>query len=328
MPGNKVTVIGFTGSGKTTYLTGMYICMSMGVKHFSLLAKDRDMDLYLENLWDMMCHGQKPDPSSRVEKYDFHIAHNLTPVCDFQWLDYPGGILADPSHEYREKLEEDIKDSDCLLLILDGEKFAVAASDLDEYKEKLKKKIKYDRGFREEQKMLMRLSADGIQLPTIGLVVTKCDLIEGKYQEALSEVIRDSFKEIFEGSERVVLLMSVSLGGEIEDGFIPEPFCVEQPIAFAVLTILLKYIKELQNRKNRGRTYLEQHDKLIGRIFNPKKIREMHEMVRELGEAADKWSGDAFKLLELFKETKTIYIEGEKYKLQEYYRNAFIDVSE
>ena len=51
-------------------------------------------------------------------------------------------------------------------------------------------------------------------------------------------------------------------------------------------------------------------------------------MVRELGEAADKWSGDAFKLLELFKETKTIYIEGEKYKLQEYYRNAFIDVSE
>ncbi len=350
---NKVTVIGFTGSGKTTYLTGMYIRMSMGVKNFSLLCKDRNMDLYLENLWEKICEGSKPDPNNRSECYDFHIAHNFKPVCDFKWLDYPGGILADPEHQDRDKLEESIKDSDCLLLIVDGELLAdIQDSDANKYGTNIEKLLtgnsdtgyeedeeedkisliqnvlNSSRGIREELKMFTQLSSEGFTLPPIGIVLTKCDLLGKEYQDAVRLAIRNSFPGLFDEPDRIVLLMSVSLGYFTETGFEPRPFCVEQPIAFAVLTILLKYIAALKMEKDKNNKLISEHSGIISSLVNSGKVNKARENVKELGEAVDKWAKDAFGLIDLFSDKKTIYVGGIEKKLREYYRGEFRRLSE
>lgn len=326
---NKVTVIGFTGSGKTTYLTGMYIRMSRGVKHFSLVAKDHSMDLYLEKLWDMICDGQEPDPSNKLETYDFHIAHNRKPVCDFEWLDYPGGLLIDTLSENRQRLENDIKSSDCLLLIIDGKLLSdISAMNAEDYQQKLEEKLIYDKGIRSEDKIFTRLSDAGIELPPIGIIVTKCDLIAREYQEAIQKALRKGFEDLYEASGRIVLQMSVSLGGAIEKGFSPAPYCIEQPIAFAALSILMKYIAAAQMQKNANKQYINTHSGFLSRIFNSDNIARAKDNVQNLGVVVDKWSADAFKLIELFSERKIIYVDGREQNLRDYYRNIFAQLSE
>lgn len=321
---NKVTVIGVKESGKTTYLTGMYICMSMGVKNFSLFAKDPSQDMYLEKLWDMINNGDKPDPSDKTEKYKFHIAHNYKPVMDFDWMDYPGGILAQPNTPECEALIRDVKDSDCLLLILNGELFAnIQAQDVAEYKECVIKKLSIDKGIREELKMFQRLSKDNVKLPPVGIVVTKCDLIPKTYQSTIQDIIRETFDQLIDASERIILPMSVTLGGKLEPGFTPNPHNVEQPIAFAVLNILMKYLlaAKIQNAQNQN--YIVNHSGFLKSIFNSGKIDKAKQNSKTLGEAIDKFSGDAYELIELFSESKVIYVDGKEKNLRDYYKEAF-----
>ena len=54
----KVTVIGFMGAGKTCYMAGMYDNMSNGMKNFSLVEPDVDMDFYLQTLWEAISDGE------------------------------------------------------------------------------------------------------------------------------------------------------------------------------------------------------------------------------------------------------------------------------
>jgi len=328
MSENKVTVIGFKESGKTTYLTGMYICMSLGVKHFSLLAREPENDLYLEKLWEMISKGEKPDPSDKTEKYAFHISHNYKPVVDFDWLDYPGGILSQPDTPSFQELVKDVMDSDCLLLILDGILFAnIKATGVDEYKRAVLARLGMDKGIRDELKMFTRLSNENRKLPPIGIVVTKCDLIPVTYQDAISEIIRTQFEQLIEESDRIVLPMSVSLGGEIEPGFAPNPFNIEQPIAFAVLTILMNYLAAAKIQNNANRDYIKNNSGLLKSLFNSGKIEKAKENSHALMQAIDKWSGDAFKLIELFSDKKKIYVDGHEKNLRDYYKEAFREIT-
>ena len=325
---NKITVLGVKESGKTTYLAGMYICMSAGVKNFSLVAKDPNQDMYLEKLWEKISNGEKPYPTDKPEQYQFHIAHNYKPVMDFDWKDYPGGILAEPSAPECQNLIQDVKDSDCLLLILDGRLFvSTRAQNRDEYKNEILKKIKYDKGVRDEVKMFQRLSSENFKLPPVGVVVTKCDLIPEAYQSAVQEIIRETFAQLIEESERVVLLMSVTLGGDIVPGFVPDPFNIEQPIAFSVLAILMKYLVLAKMQKDKNANFIEKYSGIRG-LINPGKLDKARQNAQELQELIDKLSADAYKLIELFSDRKTIYVGRVEKNLRDYYKEAFREISQ
>lgn len=325
---NKITVLGVKESGKTTYLAGMYICMSAGVKNFSLVAKDPNQDMYLEKLWEKISNGEKPYPTDKPEQYQFHIAHNYKPVMDFDWKDYPGGILAETSAPECQNLIQDVKDSDCLLLILDGRLFvSTRAQNCDEYKNEIIKKIKYDKGVRDEVKMFQRLSDENLKLPPVGIVVTKCDLIPPTYKPVVQEIICEIFSQLIGESERVVLLMSVTLGGDIVPGFVPDPFNIEQPIAFSVLAILMKYLVLTKMQKNKNANFIEKYSGIRG-LINPGKLDKARQNAKELHELIDKLSDDAYKLIELFSNTKTIYVGGDEKNLRDYYKEAFSKISQ
>jgi len=50
----KITMLGTTGAGKTSYLLGMYAVMQTGVQGFTLAAKDMDLDLELTQRWEKL----------------------------------------------------------------------------------------------------------------------------------------------------------------------------------------------------------------------------------------------------------------------------------
>lgn len=325
---NRVTVIGYTASGKTTYLAGMYHIMTLGKKHFSIYATNPDNDLYLEQLWLAIRGGDAPDPSDKMEKYAFHISHNRKPVTDFEWMDYPGGVLSQPNTKEFQDLAANIKESDCLLLILDGDKlFNIEASDIEDYKERVFENIQMDDGVSKEVKLFNYLSANNIDLPPVGIVVTKCDLIPSEYQTAIQEIIATQFEDIIEEKNRVVLPMSVSLGGKIEPGTPLRPYNVEQPIAFAVLAILLKYLNKARSQKDANNAYISNNSGLIKGFFNSEKVNRARQNSQALMQEIDKWSEDAFKLIDLFSEKKRIYVDGRERKLKEYYKELFRAIS-
>lgn len=321
---SKVTVIGFTNSGKTTYLVGMYQAMGNITANFSLIAKDDGSDLQLDKLWEKMLEdGTPPDPTNRPEVFNFHLAHCFNPVCDFQWRDYPGELLSPGAQgEDRRQLINDIKESDCLLFIVNGDFLVVKnpADDAD-YERKLTNKLNFNPGLKKGFDCLMQLPANGIALPPIAIVITKADLIDAQYQEVVNSVLHKRFAAIFNAPERLVLQVAVSLGGPIEPGFVPDPYCVEQPIAFAVLTIFINQIKAARVQIKNNADFIREHQ---NDFFKPKEeLRRAWDNINALRDRIELESNHCLNLLDLFSGNKKIYVGGTEQNLRSHYRNIF-----
>ena len=333
---DKVTVIGFQHSGKTCYLTGMYDTMSMGVKNFSLVEKNPDQDWYLQNLWEKISYGSTRSwPLSTDEKrtYSFSLCHCFNKIMEFEWLDYPGGALIDPGYNLIEDIKNQLSESACLLVLVNGASFAyegdpkdkkeIQAANLDEYKRIVSKNLKKNNDL-EAVRQLTKIGAEDVELPPIGIVVTKADLIKDKWAPHVQEIIRDNFEPIFgEGGEddRIVMLAAVTLGYDIEKGADADPEDIELPIAFAVLSILRKYIIAARILKANSQAELSEKDAKILKIFNKKELERLREEIKKLDAIIGKLSRDAIRLLDLFGENKPIYINGEKQNFCKYYRD-------
>jgi hypothetical protein len=305
--------------------------MSFGIKNFTLVSTDNNADLFLDTLWSNIQHGKLPLPNDDIEKYSFHLAHDYKPVCDFEWMDYPGGILADPNHKFRPQLDSSISSADCILLILDGKLFKIEAANEEEYKRKLANKLR-NSDLKYETKYFTQMSAKGEALPPILIVVTKSDLINPEYQEAIEQVIRQELAPVFAGAEekkgdRMVLMTTVSLGDNFDHGGEVEPYNIEQPIAFAVLVILIKYMLMLKAVKQDNLSVAQKKHSKIGRFFNSDAIEKAERNLVELSKLSDKCSKDAYRLLELFPDTKSIYINNDKTNMREYFRDLFVGLN-
>ena len=327
---NKVTIIGTTGTGKTTYLTGMYAYMSgLGCKNFTLVT-DPNNDLNLSRMWDALESGQFPKASFDAEDYVFHITHNYAPVCDFTWLDYPGGLLMDPSHEKYEMMTKSIATSDCLLFVLDAAKlFAFEASNGNDYREKLEKKLMMNSGVRSELKELTKLSQQGIKIPALCITITKADLIDPEYKNIIESVLSDKFEALFKGSARVII-SAVSLGADIEENG-ADPHCIEEPIAYAVLNILIKYMELLKEKRIAKFGVVTKKRGRFTRWLDSEEIASAQQELKNMEKIAGQWYQDAWSLLDLIckdNPDKSIYVEGKKKSFREYFRQVFAEINE
>lgn len=326
---SKVTVIGFTGSGKTTYLVGMYQAMGNVIENFSLMGKDNATDLWLDTLWENMIEtGTPPHPTNKLEVFNFHLAHCFNPVCDFYWRDYPGDFLAvDANSPERQQLMDDIKESDCLFFIVEGKLLTVDSPvDDADYEQKLMNKLNFNPGLQREFRCLMQLPAAGIALPPIAIVVTKADLIDARYQAVVNSVLHKRFAAIFDAPGRLVLQVAVSLGGSIEPGFVPNPFCVEQPIAFAVLTIFINHIKAARVKIQENADFIREH---INDFFPPREaMARARANINALQGRISIESDHSLNLLNLFPTNKLIYVGGAANNLRNHYRDIFTALSD
>ncbi|MCL2659928.1 MAG: hypothetical protein FWD64_05350 [Acidobacteriaceae bacterium] len=334
MANKKVTVIGSTGSGKTCYLAGMYSLMSVGVKNFNVVAVDDSQNFNLIRLWSGMDKGSNrtmPAPSDQKDPYTFNLSHCFIPICDFDWLDYAGAALLDPSMGLIDEINESIHSSSCLLVLVDGTFFNVNTTTPEEYRSAVLRNLK-NPGLSAEISRLSSLASKGIHLPPIIIVITKSDLIPQERASQLEDILFEAFGSIFgkdsnagKGSnpDRVVMIVAVSLGVGFADGSDMDPRNFEQPIGYAVLAILCNHIAPLYIRaihENQGE--IKKHTNLLTKWWYSGEIAAANQNLAELKELADKISHDVFRLLDLFPEKKNVYVNGNRKDIHGYFRDV------
>jgi hypothetical protein len=119
-----VTMLGTSGSGKTTYLLGMYAALSGGQDGFFLHSDDDDLDLELSENWEALAdEGVVPPPTADTPKsYPFAFRTGFTRLVTVDWLDYRGGAMTDRSGAADSaQLIDRLARSDSIYLTLDGE---------------------------------------------------------------------------------------------------------------------------------------------------------------------------------------------------------------
>jgi hypothetical protein len=127
IPKITLTMLGATGSGKTTYLIGMYAVLSAGVNGYFMTTTDPDRDLDLADDWDLICSGTgMPNPNSDEPiEYDFVLNYGTEPILQLDCLDFRGNA----AHERLgrpdtpgdvAKLHERLTRSDSIYIVVDG----------------------------------------------------------------------------------------------------------------------------------------------------------------------------------------------------------------
>jgi Double-GTPase 2 len=116
-------MLGATGSGKTTFMLGMYAELSAGREGYFVYAPHDD-HVELMDAWDRLNEeGELPPPnderSSRA--YVLTFRRGLDGLLMLNWLDYRGGAMSDRmSAPDTSKLIRQLAQSDSIYLVLDG----------------------------------------------------------------------------------------------------------------------------------------------------------------------------------------------------------------
>ena len=242
----KITMLGTTGAGKTSYLLGMYAVMQTGVKGFTLAAKDMDLDLDLIQRWEKLISlkGDErwPTPNAAaMEYYGFDFCYGFSPLMGFQWLDYRGLALSDRSTEQDvAELVQYVESSACVFLCVSGEYLT------SEITPKTVREIKSDRMNQFIQQYISNSNQPNTQKPfPVAIVITKYDLCHHREREDIIADVQKLFQALFApNSGWLVMICPVSLGRDLAKE--PEnanivPVNVHLPVVFAVYSQLRAY---------------------------------------------------------------------------------------
>lgn len=237
----KITMLGYTGTGKTCYMISMYAFMKLGINGFTFSEQDLDRDLELTELWEALIDNRKwPDSNpDNVKKYTFDFNYAFQPIMGFEWLDYRGGALSDSSSkEDVQELTKQVKRSDCLFLCISAEDLQLTT------KMKRARAIKADRMNVLIKEIGAALKPTASQPFPVVFVVTKFDLYPNSNDPGqVIDAIRELFPTFWDSPGWITSICPVSLGKELAENFDEgeiDPVNVHIPVAFAIYCKLYK----------------------------------------------------------------------------------------
>lgn len=252
----KITMLGTTGAGKTSYLLGMYAVMQTGIRGFTLAAKDMDTDLELTQRWEKLIslkgEDRWPTPNAAaMEYYGLDFSYGFRPLMGFQWLDYRGLALSDRSTEQDvADLVVYLQESACLFLCISGEYLT------SELTPNTVRQIKSDRMNQFIQQYVSNNKQPNPQQPfPVAIVITKYDLCHHREREDIIADVKKLFQALFTpNSGWLVMICPVSLGrdlGNDPDNANIVPVNVHLPMVFAVYSQLRSYGLRLKSDRDR-----------------------------------------------------------------------------
>lgn len=256
----RLTMIGYTGSGKTCYLLGMYHQMQVGTQGFTMSTPDPDDGTPLEEKWEKLTEEGEdrwPLPNAGgFEEYQFVLEHGLAPFAMVDWVDYRGGTIDElyKSSELKELMSW-LTRSTCVFLAVSGE---YLAEDLT---------VKNATARIRVQKM-NRLMAEVVRTfqPThekplpVAIVITKYDYCKDRPWKDIERDIKFLFNPLFAKRNHLVFrapsfltaICHVTLGEELAGDKIHgtiSPRFTQHPIFFATWATLRQ---QLTNAKGAG----------------------------------------------------------------------------
>ena len=252
----RITMLGTTGAGKTSYLLAMYAVMQTGVQGFTMAAKDLDVDLdlteRLEQLIALTGADRWPPPNAAsIERYVFDFSYGFRPLVGIEWLDYRGLALSDRSEEQDvQELGNYLSQSQCLFLCVSGEHL------IDKISPATVRAIKSDRQNQFIQQYIGKQNHPNSEQPfPVAIVITKYDLCHHREKQEIIEDIKKLFQALFaSNSGWLVMICPVSLGKDLAED--PEkgaiiPVNAHLPVLFAVYSRLRAYGIELKTKRDR-----------------------------------------------------------------------------
>lgn len=263
----KITMLGTTGAGKTSYLLGMYAAMQSGIQGFTLSAKDIDLDLELTERWEQLISIQgadrwPPPNAGVVEHCYFDFNYGFRPIMSFEWIDYRGLALSDRSSEQDvQELSQYLRESECVFLTISGEYLQ------DQVTPNSVREMKSDRMNQFLQQYISNHYRPTSNNPfPIAILITKYDLCHHRTKEEVIEDIKKLFQALFtNNSGWLVMVCPVSLGKELEsdtDTGMIVPVNVHLPIVFAVYSRLRSYGINLKYQYNNLTESLDKNQQL------------------------------------------------------------------
>ena len=193
-PRITITALGNKGSGKTTFLLGMYADLSGGRKGYFLNATDPDVDLALAGKWEKLLDDgvlPPPNPADNIP-YSFLFLDGMRPLLAVDWLDYRGGALEDTTGTASDDvagLHERLNRSDSIYLVVDGGYL------VEPVRPSTKLGISRSAGLRRMTSLLQNAvqsrTAAGELPPSIVVLITKADLIPPERTEPMDALVAD-----------------------------------------------------------------------------------------------------------------------------------------
>lgn len=120
----KVLMIGHSGAGKTSFMTGMYNRLGEERSGYGMHTTNEEQHMQLKRIADRLSRGQYPEGTDVQSSYLFNFTQNGKPIMPIEWIDYRGGALTSTDKDDTELdlLTNQIADSDALIIFLDGTK--------------------------------------------------------------------------------------------------------------------------------------------------------------------------------------------------------------
>jgi hypothetical protein len=198
IPELKLSMLGTTGSGKTTFLLGMYDIMSTGLHGYFVFTEDPDQGADLRDSWDDLFEKGRLPPNNGVDvstSYRFVFNHGFTPLITVDWLDYRGGAVGGRSGDGEDvaRLRARLAESDSIYLVLDGGKIASWLNG-EVGLTQVQRSLKVNDLSTEVQQAVAQRRANGMPIPSLAVLITKADLLAGpgrRLGDALATVVKN-----------------------------------------------------------------------------------------------------------------------------------------
>ena len=249
----QITMLGVSGSGKTSFMTAMYGMMSTGdcLQGFLLSSENVSQHQRLAKNWEELLDDDSREwPESTAGEtatYDFNLTHGTKPVIGFDWLDYRGGAIKDPNVNAPDlvQLQERLSSSSSIFICVSGERLATAVKPADFTKT----------GVSNINNLLVN-TFNNVKVnnpPALVIVITKYDKCSHRSKAEITAEIKKLFQPWFaENSSWLVLVCPVTLGSSLsrdeKSGEI-DPKGIHLPIIFSLVADLARQNRDFYDEK-------------------------------------------------------------------------------
>lgn len=217
MPKTKFTMVGMTSSGKTCYITAMYMKMAVGIDAFTLTTDEetkkkleRDIRILREPTGQNRFPSATQNNEESIRKYEFRLNKDRKEIITFEMMDYAGGALVDMGDVYSQ-VKKSIEESTALYIFIDGK--SLCEDDPEERREN----VFYDCALTVTPLLQDFSDSHNGYLPPVVFVVTKSDLCKNYVKDTeLTSIIKDLFSPAF-SPKTTSYICAISLGDTISD---------------------------------------------------------------------------------------------------------------
>lgn len=277
----KVTMLGVSGSGKTSFMTCMYGMMSWGdsLKGFLLTSEDTAQSQKLLAAWeDLMDEDGREWPASTAGEtatYEFNLNHGTSPIIGFDWMDYRGGAIKDRNVNAPDfiELQDRLKASSSIFICVSGERLATPIKSADVARI----------GVTNINNLLVNTFNPGSNNPpALVIVITKYDKCSHRSKAEIVADVKRLFPSWFaEQSGWLVLICPVTLGANLSENELLgeiEPSGLHVPVIFSLAAELSRQNRTtFDSQQVRIANLSQLKSSFISRLFKRSEIdsREM-----------------------------------------------------